>query len=320
MNAPDFSHQSVLAREVLELLQPGPGQVFIDGTLGGGGHASLILEATAPDGRLIGLDRDRDALASASQRLAPYGARVLLRQGNFADIATHLRALGLEKVDGILLDLGVSSYQLDCAERGFSFRADGPLDMRMDSTQGTSAAEILATADAEQLQSIFRQYGEERWAGRIAREIVRSREQAPLTTTLQLAELVSRTVPGGRSPQRIHPATRVFQALRIAVNRELESLARGLETGLDLLVAGGRMAVISFHSLEDRMVKQYFRQVSTGCTCPPRLAVCVCGRVPQAKLLNRRGIRAGEQEREANPRSRSAVLRGIQLLGESLRS
>ncbi|PLX89409.1 MAG: 16S rRNA (cytosine(1402)-N(4))-methyltransferase [Desulfuromonas sp.] len=320
MNVPDFCHQPVLAREVLELLQPEPGQVFVDGTLGGGGHARLILECVAPDGRLVGLDRDRDALAAASQLLAPFGLRALLRQGNFADLAIHLKALGLQKVDGILLDLGVSSYQLDCAERGFSFRADGPLDMRMDSTAGTSAAEILATADADRLQSIFREYGEERWAGRIAREIVRSRDQKPLATTLQLAELVSRVVPGGRSPQRIHPATRVFQALRIAVNHELESLARGLEAGLDLLVVGGRMAVISFHSLEDRMVKQFFRQASTGCTCPPRLPVCVCGRVPQAKLLNRRGIRAGEMEREENPRSRSAVLRGVQILGESSRS
>ncbi|MDT8441644.1 MAG: 16S rRNA (cytosine(1402)-N(4))-methyltransferase RsmH [Desulfuromonadales bacterium] len=314
MSAPDFRHEPVLAREVLELLAPAPGELFVDGTLGGGGHARLILAATAPAGRLIGFDRDRTALQAAQQQLAGFAERAVFCHGNFAGMAEHLHRLDIDRVDGILLDLGVSSPQLDTAERGFSFREDGPLDMRMDQNTGASAAELLATADQQELRRIFRDYGEERWAGRIAREIVRCRQQAPLAMTLQLAELVCRVVPGGRAPQRIHPATRVFQALRIAVNGELDALAAGLQAGLELLAPGGRMAVISFHSLEDRMVKQTFRQAASGCQCPPRLAVCVCGLKPRFRLLNRRAIRAGEAEQQSNPRSRSAVLRGVQRL------
>lgn len=317
MAARGFRHESVLAREVVELLQPKSGDLVLDGTLGGGGHARLILEASSPDGRLIGLDRDPEALAAATEWLQPYAHRIQLRPGNFAQLADHLEALGVAGVDGLLLDLGVSSHQLDCAERGFSFREDGPLDMRMDPTSGLSAAEFLAEVEEKELKRVLRDFGEERWAGRIAREIVQSRGCQPLSRTAQLADLVSRVVPRGRGPQRIHPATRVFQALRIEVNHELDALAAGLDAGLALLNTGGRMAVISFHSLEDRIVKHRFRAAGTGCTCPPRLAVCVCGRRPRFKVLTRRGIRADEAELQRNPRARSAVLRGIERLSEA---
>jgi 16S rRNA (cytosine1402-N4)-methyltransferase len=300
--------------EVLELLAPRPGGIYLDGTVGGGGHARLILEASSPDGQLIGLDRDPAALAAAASVLAPFGERVRLCRGSFAVLDETLANLGVPLVDGILLDLGVSSHQLDTPERGFSFREEGPLDMRMDPGQPTSAAELLAQADAAELKRIFRDYGEERWAGRIAREIVRSRNEVALRTTRQLAELVCRTVPGGYQPQRIHPATRVFQALRIAVNDELEAVPAGLAAALRSLRPGGRLVVISFHSLEDRLVKQGFRAAASPCTCPPRLPVCVCQRKAEVKLLTARGIRPGAAENIANPRARSAVLRAIERL------
>ncbi|MCM2263829.1 MAG: 16S rRNA (cytosine(1402)-N(4))-methyltransferase RsmH [Desulfuromonadales bacterium] len=300
--------------EVLELLAPQPGGIYLDGTVGGGGHARLILEASAPDGRLIGFDRDPAALAAAAAMLANFGERVTLCHGSFAELDRQLATMGVDLVDGILLDLGVSSHQLDTPERGFSFREDGPLDMRMDPAQPASAADLLARADAEELKRIFREYGEERWAGRIAREIVRVRGGAPLLTTRQLAELVCRAVPGGYVPQRIHPATRVFQALRIAVNGELEALETGLAAALRSLRPGGRLAVISFHSLEDRLVKQGFRTAANPCSCPPRLPVCVCGRKAEIKILTPRGVRPAEAETIANPRARSAVLRAVEKL------
>lgn len=307
-----FRHVSVLPGEVLELLAPRPGGIYLDGTVGGGGHARLILEASSPDGRLIGFDRDPAALAAAAAFLASFGERVTLCRGSFAEIDEQLAALGINQVDGILLDLGVSSHQLDTPERGFSFREDGPLDMRMDPAQPASAADLLARADAEELKRIFREYGEERWAGRIAREIVRVRGETPLVTTRQLAELVCRAVPGGYVPQRIHPATRVFQALRIAVNGELDALAAGLAAAMRSLRPGGRLAVISFHSLEDRLVKQGFRAAANPCSCPPRLPVCVCGRTAEVRVLTPRGVRPAEAEIIANPRSRSAVLRAVE--------
>jgi 16S rRNA (cytosine1402-N4)-methyltransferase len=311
-----FRHVSVLAGEVLELLAPRPGGIYLDGTLGGGGHARLLLEASAPDGRLIGLDRDPAALLAAAAQLEPFAARLTLCRGSFADLDKHLAGLGIDRVDGILLDLGVSSHQLDTPERGFSFRDDGPLDMRMDPAQPLTAAGLLASAGAEELKRIFREYGEERWAGRIAREIVRVRSEAPLATTRQLAELVCRAVPGGYVPQRIHPATRVFQALRIAVNDELGALQRGLAAALRSLRPGGRLAVISFHSLEDRMVKQGFRAAAVTCTCPPRLPLCVCGHRAAVKILTPRGVRPDAAEIIANPRARSAVLRGVERLAD----
>lgn len=309
-----FRHLSVMPREVVELLAPHPGGVYLDGTLGGGGHARLILEASAPDGRLIGIDHDPAALKAAGVLLAPFGERATLRRGSFAEMADVLAELGESRVDGILLDLGVSSHQLDTPARGFSFREDGPLDMRMNPERPETAADLLATAEAGELKRIFRDYGEERWAALIAREIVKTRDHEPLLTTRQLAELVCRTVPGGRVPQRIHPATRVFQALRIAVNHELDALRAGLAAALQLLRPGGRLAVISFHSLEDRMVKQTLRAAANPCTCPPRLPVCVCGQKPRIKVLTPRGLTAGAAEIAANPRARSAVLRGAEQL------
>lgn len=303
-----------MADQVLTYLAPRSGGVYLDGTLGGGGHARLILEASSPEGRLIGMDQDADALSAAGEQLAAFGDRVVLRHGNFATLESCLDELGVARLDGILLDLGVSSYQLDSPARGFSFREDGPLDMRMNRATGLTAADVVAEADADQLRQIFRDYGEERWAGRIAREIVASRDRQPITTTLQLAELVSRVVPRSKGPQRIHPATRIFQALRIHVNGELDSLRVGLEAAHRRLKPGGRLVVISFHSLEDRIVKQMFRDLATGCICPPRLAVCVCGHQPLARVLTRKAARATAVEIDDNPRARSAVLRAMEKL------
>ena len=310
----DFRHLSVMPGEVVELLQPKAGGVYLDGTVGGGGHARLILEASAPDGRLIGLDRDPAALAKAAETLQPFPGRVQLEHAAFADAGAVLKRLGVAGLDGILFDLGVSSHQLDTAERGFSFRQDAPLDMRMDPTRGETAAELLARASYEELRQIFQDYGEERFAGRIARKIVARRETSPLERTVELAELARDAVPGGHVPARIHPATRVFQALRIAVNGELDQVARGVAAAIDLLKIGGRLAVISFHSLEDRIVKRLFQDEARGCICPPRLPICQCGHEPKVEILTRKGIRAGEAEVDLNPRARSAVLRGVRRL------
>jgi 16S rRNA (cytosine1402-N4)-methyltransferase len=306
-----FSHLSVLPDEVLALLDPAPGGIYLDGTLGGGGHARLILEASAPDGRLIGLDRDPSALRKAAEVLAPFGDRVVLRHRNFSEATGVLAELGISGLDGMLLDLGVSSHQLDEASRGFSFRGEAPLDMRMDPTCGQTAADVVNTAAAEELTRIFREYGEERFAGRISRRIVQVRQQQPLTTTRQLAELVRDVVPGGKVPARIHPATRVFQALRIQVNQELEHVSRGIAEAIDLLNPGGRLVVISFHSLEDRIVKRFFQEEAKGCICPPRLPTCVCNHRPRLEVLTRKGVRASDAEVEVNPRARSAVLRAV---------
>lgn len=306
-----FAHLSVMPDEVLQYLQPRAEQLYLDGTVGAGGHSRLILEASAPSGRVIGLDRDPEALAKATEVLAGFGDRVRLRHGNFSAAAQVLAELGESGLDGLLLDLGVSSYQLDAPQRGFSFRSEAPLDMRMDQTIGVTAAEVLNSCDAVELTRIFREYGEERYAGRIARRIERERQSAPLETTRQLAELVRGAVPGGFVPGRIHPATRVFQALRIHVNQELDHVAKGLEQGLELLRIGGRMVIISFHSLEDRLVKQFFAAQARSCICPPRLPLCNCGHQARVEVLTRKGVRAGEAEVNANPRARSAVLRAI---------
>jgi len=306
-----FQHSPVLPEEVLSLLAPRPGGIYLDGTVGGGGHSRLILEACSPDGRLIGLDRDPEALKKAAEVLAPFGARAVLRHKNFSEAAEVLKELDIDAVDGMLLDLGVSSHQLDAASRGFSFRGEAPLDMRMDQTRGVTAAEVLAGSSAEELARIFYEYGEERYGRRIAKRIVQVRSEAPILTTLQLAELVRDAIPGGNVPSRIHPATRVFQALRIHVNEELDHVALGVTRALDLLRPGGHLAVISFHSLEDRIVKRIFREESKGCICPPRLPICTCGHQPRVELLTRKGIRASAAEVEVNPRSRSAVLRGV---------
>lgn len=308
----DFHHISVLPDEVLAALSPRSGGVYVDGTLGGAGHAGLILAASGPHGELIGFDRDAEAIAVARERLAPFGNRVRFFQRNFASIAETLQEIGVEKIDGFVLDLGVSSHQLDREERGFSFMHDAPLDMRMDRGSGQSAADLVNALSEAELFRIISQYGEERWAKRIASFIVTARGEQPIETTLQLVDLIKGAIPKAKWEERLHPATRTFQALRIAVNEELKSLQDGLADLLKLLRKGGRGAVISFHSLEDRIVKESFKLAATGCTCPKGLPGCVCGRVPQFKLVTRKPLRAGEEELAANARSRSARLRVVE--------
>lgn len=313
MPAAPFEHLSVLPEEVLQWLQPVADGIYLDGTIGGAGHAKLILEK-ANNISLIGLDRDPAALQEASLVLAEYGERVSLHQTTFDCAQQVLQQLNIDGLDGMLLDLGVSSHQLDTPERGFSFRFDAPLDMRMNPTEGITAADVVNQTEENDLMHIFFKYGEERFSRRIARKIVAHRLEEPLTTTRELAELVRDAVPGGRRPSKIHPATRVFQALRIYVNDELGQIERGVEAGISLLKPGGRLVVISFHSLEDRIVKHLFREKAKGCICPPRLPVCHCNNFPIVKVLTRKGIRAGVAEVEQNARSRSAILRAVEML------
>ena len=300
MGAP---HDPVLLQETLELLAPKKG-LFVDATAGAGGHAEALLEA---DGelRLLAVDRDPAALAICRARLERFRGRVAFHLGNFAELGEAMDAAGERRAIGILADLGVSSMQIDEGGRGFSFRRDGPLDMRMGSS-GESAADIVARADVAELTRIFREYGEERMAHRIARRIIEERESSPILTTRQLATLVEGVVGRG---QRIDPATRVFQALRIEVNQELASLSRFLKAATERLDLEGRLAVLSYHSLEDRIVKDYFRTESSGCQCPPALPVCVCGRERILRILSRRPIRPSSAEIQRNPRARSARLR-----------
>ena len=305
-------HHPVLAEEVLTLLAPASGSLQIDATLGGGGHTERILEASDPDGRLLGLDADGAAIARVRGRLAArFGDRLVLRQANFRDLGRVAPEAGFAAVDGLLFDLGLSSFHLADAERGFGIRTGGPLDMRFDPSVGISAAELLATLDARELAALFRQYGEEPQAGRIARATVEARRTAPIGTAEELAALVERVAPGAPGRRRIHPATRVFQALRIAVNAELDALSAGLAAAVDLLRPGGRLVVLSYHSLEDRIVKRFMEAERKGCICPPSLPVCVCGRTPRLRLLTR-SLTAGPAEVAANPRARSARLRAAE--------
>ena len=311
-------HEPVMLQEVIESLNLMPGGIYVDGTVGGGGHAREILAATAPDGILIGIDRDDEALAQARRVLEPYGTRPILVKGNYADLAAILDRLGMGGVDGILLDLGVSSHQLETAGRGFSFTQSAPLDMRMDRDAPLTARELVNTADPRELKRILRTYGEELQAARIARAIAERRQQAPIETTGELAAIVAAAMPAHMRHGRIHPATRTFQALRIAVNDELTGLNRGIASGIDRLKEGGRFSVISFHSLEDRMVKDLFREASRGCTCPPDLPVCACGGKPRLRVITRKPVRPGDDEVERNPRARSAKLRTAERTGSCL--
>jgi 16S rRNA (cytosine1402-N4)-methyltransferase len=308
-------HKPVLVAEAIASLQCRAGAVYLDGTLGGGGHAFEILTNSSPDGRLIGIDADGDALREAEKHLAPFGDRVILVKGNFADMETILSGMKIEKVEGILLDLGVSSHQLDTAERGFSFTLDAPLDMRMDRDRGPSAYDLVHTLSGEELEGVIRKFGEERMARRIARAIVARRTLSPIRTTGDLASVVTGAMPKVRGPIRIHPATRTFQALRIAVNDELAGLQRALTDGIEHLKPGGRFSVISFHSLEDRIVKNAFRAAEKGCFCPPDLPVCACGRKPTMNVVTRRPVVPGEAEIRDNPRARSAKLRTAERIG-----
>lgn len=302
-------HVSVLPTETLSWLAPSPGGRFLDGTLGGAGHTGMLLAATAPDGRVLAIDADPEALDRARVRLADEvdAGRLVLRQGNFAHMGEIARDAGFAALDGVLLDLGLSSDQLADRARGFSFSADAPLDMRFDPTRGQSAADIVNTWDDEELADVLYRYGEERRSRAIARRIAEVRERTPITRTGELAALVAGVVHG--RPGGIHPATRTFQALRIAVNDELGSLEAALPAAVALLRPGGRLAVISFHSLEDRIVKHYFQREAKGCLCPPELPACVCGHEATLRILTRHPIEAGAEEVARNPRARSAKLR-----------
>jgi 16S rRNA (cytosine1402-N4)-methyltransferase len=311
-------HLPVLVEEVMSMLAPAPGSLQIDATVGGGGHTERILEATDPDGRLLGLDADGAAIARVDGRLRPrYGDRLVLRRANFRQLRDVAPDAGFDAVDGMLFDLGLSSFQLGDAERGFGFRTGGPLDMRFDTSRGVPAAELLATLDRIELSALFKRYGEEPQANRIANAIVAARSSAPVSTAEELAALVERVAPGNpRSPRsrRIHPATRVFQALRIAVNEELDALQDGLAAAVDLLRPGGRLVVLSYHSLEDRIVKRFLAAERRGCVCPPDLPVCVCGRNPRLRLVTRPSVTPTDAEIAANPRARSARLRAAERL------
>ncbi len=302
-------HTPVLLEEVISNLRCRPGGIFVDGTVGGGGHARRILETTKPDGLLIGLDRDDDALRESGERLAAFGTRVILRKANFSGLSDILSELGINRVDGILLDLGVSSHQLDTPERGFSFASDDPLDMRMDRGQEISAYEFVNQASEEELQKVIWEYGEETMAGRIARSIVRERRNGPIRTTSALSEIVVRALPSAHRRRKIHPATKTFQAIRIRINDELNSLMKAIESGIDKLKTGGRFCIISFHSLEDRIVKNSFRSWERTCVCPPDLPVCTCRRQKKLKVLTTKPILPQPVEIDMNPRARSARLR-----------
>ncbi|MCK9418298.1 MAG: 16S rRNA (cytosine(1402)-N(4))-methyltransferase RsmH [Nitrospirae bacterium] len=306
-------HTPVLLHEAVDLLAPKAGGLYVDGTLGAGGHAAEILNRSAPDGVLIGMDQDADAVERCGKSLAPYGNRVIIRQANYRDLPEVLSELGHTVVDGVLLDLGMSWFHLKAPERGFSFMLDGPLDMRMDMSRSRTAADLVNTLPHEELVKIIREYGEDHRAGAIARAIEKARVRGPITSTVQLAEIISSVFPP-YPPRRIHPATLTFQALRIAVNDELAALAEGLANIIPMLRPGGRVAVITFHSLEDRIVKQAFVKEAKGCICPPRMPVCACGRKPVLRILTPRPVAAGEEELRKNPASRSAKLRAAEKL------
>jgi 16S rRNA (cytosine1402-N4)-methyltransferase len=305
-----YAHVSVLVQEVIELIAPAARKRYLDGTLGGGGHAEEILMASSPDGQLLGLDRDEEAINAAEGRLRRFERRFISRQASFAEALTILREIGWHQVDGVVLDLGISSHHIDAPERGFSFRSTARLDMRMDRRQSLDAERIVNSASQAELEQIVRDYGEEPQARRIAQAIVRERQIRPLQTTADLVQVIEKIK--GRGRRGHHPATQVFQALRMAVNQELDHLERFLETGYETLGPQGRMAIISFHSLEDRMVKTKFRQWSRDCLCPPRTLRCQCGWSRKVKLLTKKPVVPSAAEIQANPRARSAKLRAVE--------
>lgn len=318
--ATPFEHVPVLLAGVIEHLRPSEGELFVDATLGGGGHSEAILQRLGPSGKLIGIDQDESALAAAKARLAPFGDQLMTVHHNFVDLESILRDHGVERVDGMLFDFGVSSPQLDQAERGFSFHTDAPLDMRMNQDDEIDAAYLVNTLSQRELTRIIRQYGEERWAHRIAGTIVSERRKSRVETTGQLVEIVKTAIPAAARREGPHPARRTFQALRIAVNRELDVISEVLPQAIRMLRPGGRLVVISFHSLEDRIVKQVFRKAENPCTCPPQLPICQCKQERTLRVLTRQPIVADETEIQRNPRSRSAKLRAAErvlLAGES---
>ena len=304
----DFHHVSVLLNETLDGLAIKPDGTYVDCTLGGGGHSHAIGERLSTEGMIIGLDQDVAALEAASRRLSDLSCQVKVIQTNFSNLKNALQEVGIHKVDGFVFDLGVSSHQLDTADRGFSYMQDGPLDMRMNQSGALTAETIVNTYSSEDLYRIIWDYGEERWAKRIVQYILAAREEAPITTTFQLVDIVKRAIPAKARQEGPHPAKRTFQALRIEVNQELQILHDAFVDAVSMLQAGGRIAVITFHSLEDRITKQTFKELAQGCTCPPNLPVCVCHHVPLVKAKNK-AIEPTKDEVEENPRSRSAKLR-----------
>lgn len=309
-----FSHVPVLLDEVMHFLAPERGGIFVDGTLGGGGHAEALLSRLPVTGRLVGIDRDWEALAAAGERLRPFGGRFTAIHGNFFDLPQLLASLDIRGVDGILFDFGVSSHQLDTAERGFSYHADAPLDMRMDRTAPLTARDVVNGYSFEQLCRILREYGEERFASRIADRIVRERQRSPIETTAELAALVRAAMPKKSRMEAQHPARRTFQAIRIEVNGELAGLREAVDRAHELLNPGGRLVILTFHSLEDRIVKQAFRSYEKPCTCPPGAPVCICGKRPTARILTRKPVTGTEAELSRNSRAASAKLRAIEKL------
>ena len=305
----EFSHTSVLLNETIENLKIKPDGIYVDGTLGGAGHSSHICERLSATGRLIGIDQDEAAIAAAGKRLEPFQNQVTIIRSNYCDMVPRLAEIGVTGVDGILLDLGVSSYQLDNAERGFTYREDVPLDMRMDQRNALSAYEVVNDYSEENLARILHEYGEESFARKNAHNICVSRQQAPIRTTGELIEIIKRSIPAKIRATGGHPAKRTFQAIRIEVNQELTVLSESLDGMIDLLNDGGRLCVITFHSLEDRIVKNIFRKNEHPCTCPPEFPVCVCGKKSKGTVVTRKPILPGEEEMETNPRSKSAKLR-----------
>ncbi len=305
----EFRHKSVLLEETIEGLNVKPDGIYVDGTLGGAGHAVEVCSRLSAKGRFIGIDQDQDAIIAASERLAAYEDRVTIIRSNYCYMVNELRNLGIHQVDGILLDLGVSSYQLDNEERGFTYRVDAPLDMRMDQRQTRTAADIINGYEEKELYRIIRDYGEDKFAKNIAKHIVIARQKEPVKTTKELADIISYSIPMKVKKQGGHPAKRTFQAIRIEVNHELEVLERNINDMIDLLNPGGRFCIITFHSLEDRIVKKAFRTAQNPCTCPPDFPVCVCGKKPKGKMVYRKPVLPSDEELEENPRSKSAKLR-----------
>ncbi|MDY6987018.1 MAG: 16S rRNA (cytosine(1402)-N(4))-methyltransferase RsmH [Thermodesulfobacteriota bacterium] len=307
-----YRHISVMVKEVIDYLDCSPGKTYVDGTLGGGGHAKAILRAIGPDGFLVGVDQDPVAVAFAREALHHYKSNVRIFHANFTELPEILSRLHTTGVDGILLDLGLSLYQLETSMRGFSFMREETLDMRMNPEEGEPAEVLVNRLSEKELAAVIARYGEERWAGRIARSIVRERRQGAIRSSLHLGEVVKNAIPARYRPRRIHPATRTFQALRIEVNQELRSLRVFLDGALELLNIGGRLCILSFHSLEDRMVKRHFRSLARGCECPRDFPRCVCGKKPQVRILTKRPVQADPTEVMTNPMSRSAKLRAVE--------
>lgn len=305
----EFKHVSVLKNECIEGLHIQASGTYVDGTFGGGGHAMEIISRLNGNGRFVGIDQDQDAVENGRTKLEPYKNNCQLVRDNFSNISQIMKDLHIVSVDGILLDIGVSSYQLDTGERGFSYMHDAELDMRMDQRNPMTARRMVAEYSESELTRILRDYGEERWASRIAKFIVEERKKAPIETTGQLVEVIKKAVPKGARRDGPHPAKRTFQALRIAVNNELGILEQSIRDMTELLSPGGRLCIITFHSLEDRIVKQTFHKLEHPCTCPPEFPVCVCGKKPQIRVVTRKPILPSEEELEQNPRSRSAKLR-----------